>query len=301
VINRSKFAWSIALGVSVIFHGLVFIGIDSSANSPTDIGGAGQMAPVWGIPGSQFDVAGEDAPEIVELHPPASQAPATVTPVLTDTESVAAETVREAPAETQTVAALTMGNIALLPVTSTTEMVLAEPTEIEAEILPPMPQLNPRPPQRARPNPPENNTRQRNASNQQNTRASTINNQPATAPSRQWAGTGQATGSMQSRATAPGAAEISSYSGRVASHLQRRKRYPRAAARQRLSGSVGVRFTINKSGRVTAVRITNLTGDPIFREEVLAMVNRANPFPAIPANFNTSSMSFNVTIRFAPR
>ena len=301
MINHSKFAWMVALGVSAIFHGLVFIGMDSRANSPSDVGGSGVLAPVWGIPGSQFEVAGEDAPEFVEPQMALSQTPAVVNPVQPIVESLSPEFVTDSLPPTQIVAALTTGNIALLPPAPTTEPVPAEPTEIEAEILPPMPQLNPRPPQQARQNLPVGNSSRRNTSSRQSSSRATANNQSTAAPSRQRAGTGQATGRVQTRAAAPGAAEISSYSGRVASHLQRRKRYPRAAARQRLSGSVRVQFTINNSGRVTGVQITNLAGDPIFREEVLAMVDRANPFPAIPANFNKSSMSFNVTIRFAPR
>lgn len=71
--------------------------------------------------------------------------------------------------------------------------------------------------------------------------------------------------------------------------------------RGRLTGDVGLRFTLDRSGHVTAARVTRPSVHQVFDQEVLAMVQRTSPFPAIPANFSRSSMTFSVTIRFAPR
>jgi protein TonB len=192
-------------------------------------------------------------------------------------EEPAAEPAETDPVEPRPMQALDAGAVALAVPVETVEPSRPDVPEIEARVPPPIPQPNPR-------------------------RAERQAAAPAAAtPRRQNAGTGQATGNSSARAAAPGDAEVANYSGRVLSHLQRRKRYPRAAASRRLAGDVGLRFTIDRSGRVTAARVTRSSGHQVFDQEVLAMVQRANPFPAIPANFDRSSMSFSVTIRFAPR
>lgn len=294
MIAPSKYAWGIALGASILFHGIVFLGLGEAEPSPQSAGSTGALAQVWGIPGSQFDVEGEVAPVLTEAEPIPQDAPLLPDEASAKEPLEVAETEIVQRLEIQPAIAVTNGNVALLPDVPVTEQAPAEVTEIEAEFSPPMPELSPRPPERPR--------RTTRPTPNQNTRTNTPSNTPpAAAPRRQRAGTGQAAGNAQAQTATPGRAELRNYSGRVASHLRRRQRYPRAAARRRLAGSVGVRFTINKSGSVTAVRITNLSGDILFREEVLSMVRRANPFPAIPDDFKRSSMSFNQTIRFAPR
>jgi protein TonB len=302
----SKPAWAVALAGSLVLHLVAFIGMVSPDAAPSDVGGAGREAPVWGVPGSLFDVDGDDTSQATQASPAPLEAtraplrePAEADPVEAQTRSAAdADTAPETPTEpstmveavdvpaaepaeadpvepqpTQTLAA---GAVALAVPVETVEPSRPDVPEIEAKVPPPIPQPNPRRAERRAAAP------------------------PAATPRRQNAGTGRATGNSSARA-APGEAEVANYSGRVLSHLQRRKRYPRAAASRRLNGDVGLRFTIDRSGRVTAARVTRSSGHQVFDQEVLAMVQRANPFPAIPANFDRSSMSFSVTIRFAPR
>jgi len=332
--------WGLALGASILLHGVAIVGLQSREQTPMDVGGGGALAPVWGIPGSRFDVEGaeqanlsETPPVPVEKNPPPKTEPARVAdqPVETAVPAVSQDTIPPDPAnadqsepakteavaepvQTETaepvaVASADAGSIDLAPVTPPQEVRSAEPVEtvssatdtpetVVAEPLPPVPELLPRRPARAQKPAARSNKRQRTRTARQTTRS---REKPAPRAQRQRAGTGGATGRQQSRASGPGKAEIRNYAGRVLSHLQRKKRYPKRARRQGLKGSVGVTFTINRAGAVTGVRITRASGDAMFRKEVQAMVRRASPFPAIPSDFNRASMRFSVTIRFAPR
>ena len=100
---------------------------------------------------------------------------------------------------------------------------------------------------------------------------------------------------------ATGKANISNYMGRVASRLQRQKRYPKAAKRKKIQGTVVVSFIIRRNGSVAGVRIARRSGHGMLDQEVLAMVRRASPFPPIPANAGRSTITVTVPISFRAR
>lgn len=112
---------------------------------------------------------------------------------------------------------------------------------------------------------------------------------------------GEQIGSGGTRAADGGRAVLSSYAGRVAAHLQRYKRYPDEAARQRLAGTAVVTFTLGADGRVRASKLARASGQAVFDQEVLAMVQRASPFPPIPAESGRSDYTFTVPVHFKPR
>lgn len=88
------------------------------------------------------------------------------------------------------------------------------------------------------------------------------------------------------------------WQARVASHLERRKRYPAAARRQGQQGTAQVRFTIDGSGNVQSVSLLRSSGVPALDEEVVALVRRASPVPAPPPGVNRTIV---VPIRFSMR
>jgi protein TonB len=112
---------------------------------------------------------------------------------------------------------------------------------------------------------------------------------------------GEQVGSGGTRAADGGRAVLSSYAGRVAAHLQRYKRYPDEAARQRLAGTAVVTFTLGADGRVRASKLARASGQAVFDQEVLAMVQRASPFPPIPTESGRSDYTFTVPVHFKPR
>lgn len=118
---------------------------------------------------------------------------------------------------------------------------------------------------------------------------------PSAAPAGEQVGTGG------KRVADGGKALLSSYAGRVAAHLQRYKRYPGEAARNRLSGTAVVTFTLGADGRVRASKLSRGSGQSVFDQEVMAMVQRASPFPPIPRDTGKSSYTFTVPVHFKPR
>jgi protein TonB len=83
---------------------------------------------------------------------------------------------------------------------------------------------------------------------------------------------------------AQGRASASSYRSALASHLRRFKIYPPEARRKRIEGVALVAFSLDGGGRVTGVSLRRSSGAAILDTEALAMVRRASPFPAPPAD-----------------
>lgn len=88
------------------------------------------------------------------------------------------------------------------------------------------------------------------------------------------------------------------WQARVASHLERRKRYPSTARKQGQQGTAQVRFTIDGSGNVQSVSLVRSSGVALLDEEVVALVRRASPVPAPPPGVNRTIV---VPIRFSMR
>lgn len=85
-----------------------------------------------------------------------------------------------------------------------------------------------------------------------------------------------------------GSAAASAYRAKVAAQLKRKRFYPNAARRDRLTGSATVSFTLNASGKVTAVRVVRSSGKKILDEAAIEMVRRASPYPPIPPGLGST-------------
>ena len=70
------------------------------------------------------------------------------------------------------------------------------------------------------------------------------------------------------------------YNALVFGHLQRFKRYPPAAHGK--SGTVIVRFVLNRTGEVIESAVTKSSGNDVLDHEALDILHRASPFPAFP-------------------
>ncbi|MGI2033032.1 energy transducer TonB family protein [Rhizobium panacihumi] len=88
------------------------------------------------------------------------------------------------------------------------------------------------------------------------------------------------------------------WQGRLAAHLERRKKYPAAARSRREEGTASVRFQIDSSGNVLSVSLSRSSGSDALDQEVLALLKRASPVPAPPAGVNKT---ITVPIRFTIR
>jgi protein TonB len=83
----------------------------------------------------------------------------------------------------------------------------------------------------------------------------------------------------------------------VLGRISAQKRYPEAARERAAHGVAVIRFSIDASGQLGGLSISQSAGDPILDAEALATVRRASPFPPPPAgaprNFS-APLSFRV-------
>ncbi|MCC0016817.1 MAG: TonB family protein [Rhodobiaceae bacterium] len=102
----------------------------------------------------------------------------------------------------------------------------------------------------------------------------------------------------RSASGAAGRAAESSYASRVVARLQRAKRSPRGT---RAGGTVRVRFTLDRSGRVVSASLAKRSGSAVLDSEALALVRRAAPFPPFPAAISKARLTYTVPLTYRPR
>jgi protein TonB len=90
-----------------------------------------------------------------------------------------------------------------------------------------------------------------------------------------------------------------SYLGRVLAQLNRFKQYPRAARQARIEGVVMLHFVMDADGKVQSSDIAQSSGRPVLDAEALALIQRAQPLPALPFDFPTRTLDAVVPIEFA--
>ncbi len=81
--------------------------------------------------------------------------------------------------------------------------------------------------------------------------------------------------------------------------LQRYKRYPGGAQARNEQGTVLLSFTVDRNGRVLAHRVVHSSGHTDLDNEVMAMIERAQPLPPFPRGMDEPQISLTVPIRFS--
>ena len=79
--------------------------------------------------------------------------------------------------------------------------------------------------------------------------------------------------------------------------LQRFKRYPQAAHGK--SGTVVVRFVLNRSGKLTDSAVSKSSGNDVLDHEALDILQRANPFPPFPEAKPGAQDTYFAPVNFA--
>lgn len=106
----------------------------------------------------------------------------------------------------------------------------------------------------------------------------------------------------QSSRSAGGAAGVSpTYQTEIMAWLERYKRYPERAQRRRIEGTALLRFTLAPDGEVLAYALERSTGSEELDREVIRMIERASPLPAMPADLVVSRLELSVPVTFALR
>lgn len=94
----------------------------------------------------------------------------------------------------------------------------------------------------------------------------------------------------------PGA--TTDYAATVLAWLERHKEYPRRARLRRQQGTVMLHFVVDRQGRVLAHRIHQGSGHQALDEEVLGLIKRAQPLPAMPDSIETQTLELVVPVQF---
>jgi len=115
------------------------------------------------------------------------------------------------------------------------------------------------------------------------------------------AATRTASAPAASAAAAPAASTqqaLSLWQAQLLAHLQRYRRYPRQAERQRQQGVSHVRFLVDRQGRISQPQIERASGHRLLDEETLATVRRASPVPPPPPDVSGNPVEVVVPVSF---
>jgi len=84
-------------------------------------------------------------------------------------------------------------------------------------------------------------------------------------------------------------------------HLERYKRYPSDAQSRGEQGVVLLGFSVDRAGHVLQRRVVRSSGYPALDDEVMSMIERAQPLPPFPPTMTESKLDLTVPIRFSLR
>lgn len=91
------------------------------------------------------------------------------------------------------------------------------------------------------------------------------------------------------------------WQAQVLGHLEKFKRYPRAAQRRRYEGIVRVRYAVDRLGKVLSVQLADSSGHESLDAEAVAAVQRASPLPPPPAELAGDPVTVTTPIEFLIR
>jgi periplasmic protein TonB len=81
--------------------------------------------------------------------------------------------------------------------------------------------------------------------------------------------------------------------------LQQYKRYPSEAQSRGEQGVVMLAFIVDRSGHVLSREIVRSSGYRELDNEVMSMIERAQPLPPFPASMPQAKLELTVPIRFS--
>jgi periplasmic protein TonB len=93
-------------------------------------------------------------------------------------------------------------------------------------------------------------------------------------------------------------AAVRTWQTQVVSILEHNKRYPAEARSHGEQGVAQLTFSIDREGRVLSSKIVKSSGFPALDNETLALVQRAQPFPAPPPDLAGPQITLTVPLRF---
>jgi protein TonB len=104
----------------------------------------------------------------------------------------------------------------------------------------------------------------------------------------------------QGAATSASSARVT-WQAQLLAWLEKYKRYPRVAQEQHQQGVVYLRFAIDRQGKVLSSQIKQSSGFELLDDEVLALVQRAQPVPSPPPEVAGDRIELLVPVAFSLR
>jgi protein TonB len=103
---------------------------------------------------------------------------------------------------------------------------------------------------------------------------------------------------VQGQPTPRSSRAIPTWKTKIVALLERNKRYPPSAQSRGEHGAAEVFFSLDRQGRVVESHIMRSSGASSLDEEALALLQRAQPFPAPPSEMPGAHVDLTVPIRF---
>ena len=100
-------------------------------------------------------------------------------------------------------------------------------------------------------------------------------------------------------AAEPDRSALELYGIRLLQTGSRLRSYPEEAFREKLSGSAIVELSIGTDGKLDRQMLRRSTGHALLDEHAMAMLAKAVPSTAIPANLRDTAFTIQVTVVFA--
>jgi protein TonB len=97
------------------------------------------------------------------------------------------------------------------------------------------------------------------------------------------------------------AAALGDYIRAVRARIERHKRYPPAAVRDNLEGTVIVSFLLDRHGTLRDKRIAVGSGSSVLDEAALAAVAESSPFPPFPDGLDRETLLLRLPINYRAR
>ncbi|MGA8258670.1 MAG: TonB family protein [Arenicellales bacterium] len=95
-----------------------------------------------------------------------------------------------------------------------------------------------------------------------------------------------------------GSGVVARYAGVLKGWLQKNMHYPRAARLAGQQGEVVVRFIIDRNGKVQSIKLESRSGFPLLDREAKEMIERGDPFPAMPEEMPGQELEVRVPVSF---
>ncbi|MEJ4045801.1 TonB family protein [Erwinia sp. SLM-02] len=111
---------------------------------------------------------------------------------------------------------------------------------------------------------------------------------------------GKTVAAPRNQAAAQPSRNASAWSGELLAHLSRYKRYPAIALRQQRQGVAQISITLDRQGRVLAVKLLHSSGVSSLDRETTELPLRASPVPPPPPEMaaGMAEVSISLPVRF---